>query len=506
MNLLTQTQGYVLTALFGIAMVSVTWFVSRDPRWKHTATGFLVAGRDVPWYLAAPSIAASWIWAPALFVSVQKAYELGLPGIFWFTAPNILALVIFAFLAPRVRARIPGGYTLPDWIKYRLADRKVHVIYMIPYIWYQIMAVTVQLFVGGMMLNFLTGIPLNIVMILMLAIAILYSLISGLRASVITDFLQMAFIILGGIIILPWVATAAGPGSISKGLGGLANNTNILDPKVAFSFGIVTSIGLIAGAISDQQYWQRSFAIRRSQLVPSFVVGGILFGIVPIALSILGFIAANPDMGISLPEGTGLPMIGIATVAKLLPTWAAVFFVIMLLAGLCSTLDSALCAASSLYAIDMVSLNKPEQDVLRKERLGLPMNDSDVKVKGQLDHKTMGRARAAMFGIAILGLITAFIVQHLFSLDRLWWIFNGVASCFVVPTVLSIYYDRLSAKGVLYGILGALVGMVVFVYGNWIQNDVVTVFSAVFIIVISLVFCLVFKSEIPWNPSAEGQL
>jgi Na+/proline symporter len=499
MEVLTQSQGFILIAFFGVAMILLTWIVSRDPRWKHTGTGFLVAGREVSWTLAAPSIAASWIWAPALFVSVQKAYELGLPGIFWFTAPNVLALVVFAFLAPSIRRKIPGGYTLPDWILYRLNNKKVHSIYMIPYLWYQVMAVTVQIFVGGMMLNFMTGIPLNMVMILMLIISLAYALISGLRASVVTDFIQMAFIIIGGLIILPWVVSSAGPGAINKGLGGLAGNVNILDPKVAFSFGIVTSIGLIAGAISDQQYWQRSFAIKRTHLVPSFVVGGILFGIVPIALSILGFIAANPEMGISLPEGTGLPMIGIATVVKLLPTWASIFFVIMLLAGLCSTLDSGLCAASSLYAIDMVPHSEAENEFLRKERVGGEMTEDDLKVKESLDRKTMKRARIAMFGIAIIGLLTAFIVKHLFSLDRLWWIFNGVASCFAVPTVMSVYYRHLSAKGVLYGIIGASIGMIFFIYGNWIKNDIVTVISAIFIIAISLICCFLFKSKTPWN-------
>ncbi len=499
MTVISQPAGYVLILVFGLVMVGLTYLLSRERRWKHTGVGFLVAGREVRWPLAAPSIAASWIWAPALFVSVQKAYELGLPGIFWFTVPNILALVIFAFLAPAVRRRIPGGYTLPDWIRYRLDDPIVHKVYLVPYIWYQIMAVCVQLFVGGMMLNFLTGIPLNIIMVLMLVISLAYALISGLRASIVTDLIQMVFIIIGGIIILPWVASAAGPGAIAKGLGGLAGNTNILDPKVAFSFGIVTSIGLIAGAISDQQYWQRSFAIKRDHLIPSFVVGGILFGIVPIALSILGFIAANPEMGISLPEGVGLPMIGVATVVKLLPTWASMFFVIMLLAGLCSTLDSALCAASSLYAIDMAKLSDAEREVLRKERIALEFTDEDKEAKKLLDKKTVGRSRIAMFGIAIIGLITAFIVQHLFSLDRLWWIFNGVASCFAVPTILSLYYDRLSAKGVLYGILGSLVGMVFFVYGNWVQNDLITVFSAIFIIVISLVCCLTIRRKTPWE-------
>lgn len=502
MSILTTTQGYVLIALFGVAMVAITYLVSREKRWKSTGVGFLVAGREVPWTLGAPSIAASWIWAPALFVSVQKAYELGLPGIFWFTAPNILALVIFAWLAPRIREKIPGGYTLPDWIRHRFADSKLHKTYLVPYIWYQVMAITVQIFVGGLMLNFLTGIPLNVVMILLLTVGLSYSLISGLRASIVTDVLQMVFILVGCSIVLPWVVSAAGPGAIRGGLGGLVGKTNILDPGIAFSFGIVTSIGLIGGAVSDQQYWQRSFAIKKSHLKRSFVWGGLMFGIVPVALSVLGFIAANPEQGISLPDGTGLPMIGIATVVKLLPVWASVFFVVMLLAGLCSTLDSGLCAAASLYAIDIAKLSKPERDVLRKERVGLELNDQDLQVKVGLDAATMTRSRMAMIGIAAAGLITAFIVQHLFSLDRLWWIFNGVATCFVVPTVLSVFWDRLSSKGAFYGILASLVGMVFFVYGNWVKSDLITVFSAIAIVAVNLAFCVAFRRPTPWMDNA----
>ena len=108
-----------------------------------------------------------------------------------------------------------------------------------------------------------------------------------------------------------------------------------------------------------------------------------------------------------------------------------------------------------------------------------------------------------MFGIAVVGLATAFIVQHLFSLDRLWWIFNGVATCFVVPTVLSVFWDRLSAKGAFYGILASLVGMVVFVYGNWVKNDVITVVSAIAIVGVNLAFCLAVKRPTPWTES-EG--
>jgi len=498
MNSLSQTTGYWLIILFGIAMILLTYFASRSERWK-SGTGFLVAWREVPWWLASPSIAASWIWAPALFVSVQKSYELGLPGIFWFTAPNILALVVYAFLGPKIRSIIPGGYTLPDWIRFRLGN-KVHKVYMIPYIWYQAMAVTVQIFVGGLMLNYLTGIPLNPLMILLLVICLIYSLISGLRASVVTDFVQMAFMILGALTIPIWVANRVGWDQVQNGFGGLAGNSNMLDPHVAFSFGIVTSIGLIAGSISDQQYWQRAFAIKRTHLVRSYVVGGILFGIVPILLSILGFVAASPASGIAMPHGAGLPMIGIEVVVRFLPLWAAVFFVIMLLCGLMSTLDSGMCAASSLYAIDIAPMTPEQRDVLLKEKTGGTLTEHEQRIKDKIDQQTIRSARFGMYGISVIGLLLAFVVQYLFSLDRLWWIFNGVATCFVVPTVMSLYYKRLSAKGVLYGIYGAIIGMIAFIYGNWIQNDIITVFSALFIISISFVCCISLKSPTPWKP------
>lgn len=101
-------QSYLLLAVFGIVIILFTYFFARWGRWK-TKDGFLVANRNVGWILGGFSIAASWIWAPALFVSVQMAYQKGLAGIFWFTLPNILSLTIFAFLGPRIRKKNAAG-------------------------------------------------------------------------------------------------------------------------------------------------------------------------------------------------------------------------------------------------------------------------------------------------------------------------------------------------------------------------------------------------------------
>jgi len=499
MNILTESQGYLFLALFAIAMIALTLLVSKNKSWTSTQIGFLKAGSKVPWGIGSFSIAASWIWAPALFVSVQKSYELGLSGMFWFTFPNILALLIFAWLAPKIRKRLPGGYTLPDWIRYRFKDERIHKIYLFIYFWYQVMAVTIQIFVGGLLISFFTGIPLNYVMIILLLIGLSYSLISGLRASIITDFLQMLMIFGVGIIIIPWtISSGGGWETVEKGFGGLANNSNIFNWGVVYSFGIVSTIGLIAGAISDQQYWQRSFAIKKNHLVKSFVWGGILFGIVPLTLSVLGFMGANPDLGIKMPESVQLPMIGVAVVGKLLPTWAAVLFIIMLMSGLSSTLDSGFAAGASLWAIDSVRLSKSEKEVLRKERLGTVLSSEEEKIKIELDHKTPQRARYAMIGLAIIGLVVALIVEYVpnFGLDKLWWVFNAIASMAVVPTILGLYWDKLSAKGVLLGFIGSFIGIIGFIWGNAIGNTNLIVFSAVFIIIISLVMNLAFPSKV----------
>src|SRR3989344_900983 len=475
---LTASQGYLLLAIYGVFMIAITYFFARWKRYR-SIQGFLVAGRDVKWWLGATSIASSWIWAPALFVSVQFAYQQGLPGIFWFTFPNIIALLIYIWLAPKIREKMPHGYTLPQYIKHRLQSEKVHKIYLFPYFFYQLMAITVQLFAGGSLVSLLTGIPLTIVMPILAVIALVYTLISGLEASIITDFVQLAMIFVIGAIILPMTwAAAGGSSAISAGLNGIEGIKNIFDPGVAFSLGIVTAIGLIAGAISDQQYWQRTFAIKKNQLVKAFVVGALLFGIVPIALSTLGFLAANPALNIVLPEGVDVSMIGVQTVANLLPTWAVFAFVVMLLAGLSSTLDSGLSAASSLWV-------------------------TDVK-KSKTDDEAIKSARAAMIGITIVGLAIAYAVYFIpqFGLFHLWWIFNTIAACIVVPTILSLYWSKLDARGVFWGGLVAfVVGLPLFIYGNVIDNPVWTVGASLFIIAISTVFCLAMPRKTAWKPA-----
>lgn len=478
MHFVSQSTGYWFLAIFAVAITLITYYFSRWQGWR-TKAGFLLANRKVGWVLGGFSIASSWIWAPALFVSVQVAYQMGLAGIFWFTLPNILALVIFAIFAPRIRSRLPEGYTFTQYIKYRLQSRRVHKIFLFPFFFYQLMAVVVQLFAGGSLLALLTGIPLTIIMPILAVIVLIYTLISGFQASVVTDFVQLGLIYVIGIVILPlaWHA-AGGAHAIGAGIHGIQNIGSMFDAGVAFSFGIVTAIGLIAGSISDQSNWQRAFAVKEGKVVKAFIFGSILFGIVPIALSTLGFLGANPALHIALPQGIDSSMIGVQAVATLLPFWAVTLFVVMLLAGLSSALDAGLSAASSLWVTDVV---KPKDD-----------------------SHTIKAARLSMVGITILGLLIslgAIYIPH-FGLQQLWWVFNTIAACVMVPTVLSLYWNKLDERGVFWGVLVSFViGIPLFIYSNIINKPGWIVGSSLFIVIISTLFCLLMPKKI--NNSKE---
>lgn len=496
---LSPTAGLILLAVFGVLMLLLTLVVSRAAIWGHTRSGFLYAGRNVGGLVAGFSIAASWIWAPALFVSVQKSYELGLAGLFWFTAPNVLAVLIFALMGPAIRKRVPGGFSIPDWIRHRFQDENAllvniaHKLYLIPFFWYQVMAVTVQIFVGGLILNYLTSIQLELAMGILLLIVIIYAVISGLRASIITDFVHLSAILIGLILVIPWFINTVGPAQIAAGFAGTSGSTNVLDPGIAFSFGIVTSIGLLAGSIADQQFWQRVFSIRRASIVRAFIIGGVLFGIVPVALSVLGFAAAAPGSPVIPPPGTELPMIGIASILHYLPLWVAVVFVVMLLSALTSVVDSGFAAAASLYAIDVRNSGNASKAELAKDRQSDSIESIETPESRKRQDRIVRDGRIAMVVLALVSYGVALLVKDIFPLDRLWWLFNGVATMFVVPTILSIFWSRLRVGGVIAGIVGALIFMVGFIYGNYVQNNEIVVYSALGMVAINLLCCVIFS-------------
>lgn len=91
----------ILEAYFVIMMIASYCLTQKESSLK----GFIVGNRQMGTVKSAMSIAATWIWAPALFVSAEKAYSNGWPGLFWFLVPNILCLLAFVPLPDEYGSR-----------------------------------------------------------------------------------------------------------------------------------------------------------------------------------------------------------------------------------------------------------------------------------------------------------------------------------------------------------------------------------------------------------------
>ncbi len=158
-------------------------------------------------------------------------------------------------------------------------------------------------------------------------------------------------------LVVPWtIHRAGGLGVVVAGLGGHSGALrNLFDPGVAYSFGIIVSLGLLAGPIGDQQHWQRALSVDAGKVRRAFILAAALFAVVPLCLGLLGFVGAGlAQQGVLTVADPQL--VGPTVVGELLPRAVLALFLIMLLAGLTSTMDSALVAASSLGAIDVVKL------------------------------------------------------------------------------------------------------------------------------------------------------
>lgn len=105
--------GFIVLVAYTLLMLGVSYLLTRR---QTTLQGFLVGNRRMGTIKSAMSIAATWIWAPALFVSAEKAYSNGWPGLFWFLVPNILCLLFFIPYAERIRKQMPDGITISGYM------------------------------------------------------------------------------------------------------------------------------------------------------------------------------------------------------------------------------------------------------------------------------------------------------------------------------------------------------------------------------------------------------
>jgi Na+/proline symporter len=183
-------------------------------------------------------------------------------------------------------------------------------------------------------------------------------------------------------------------------------------------------------------------------------------------MSVLGFVAAgNPAAAPAVHAGALSPQqVGPEVIRTLLPPWGAVIFMVMILSGLSSTGDSALCAGSSLVAVDIfgryIRPDAPPETLLRMTRF-------------------------AIAGMSVLAVTIAMIPG--ITILSLFLFYGTLRSSTLMPTLLILFNARVTAVGVFRGVvLAILFGLPVYLTGQWTGNIHLKVGANIGIILISL--------------------
>nr|VFJ87834.1 MAG: Na+/proline symporter [Candidatus Kentron sp. LFY] len=476
--MLTSQQGYLIFVLYGMFFITLVYMLRER---QASMDDFLLMRRKLGVVNGSLSIAVSWVWAPAVFICSLQAFTKGLPGIFWFTVPNILCFFVFVPIALKLRETLPKGYTVSEIFKFKFPETHLpHSASLLVTFGYQLGAIIINCVAGATLISLLSGIPYTMGVLMMAGVALAYSLISGLRASVLSDVIQMAMILGIAFMIVPWVTVESGGlDTILTGIGGVTGEyDSVFNLQVAYTFGIAMTIGLISGPVADQMFSQRAFAAKKDAIKKIFIFGGLLFGLVPITLSLLGFIGAaesqTGNISVSDPQ-----MVGPEVINHFLPKWALILFSLMAFSGLTSTLDSALCAIGSLTT-----------------------NDIKPRFNGLKSMDPVLVARLGMTAFAIIGVGIALLQP------KLLWVFlvyGALASSIFIPIILALFWNGLSAKGAFMGIAGGIaIGTPLSIYANVTENTDLIVASA--IIGLGLAGVLAWLFSVLGTRNAEGHM
>ncbi len=426
-----------------------------------TTETFHIADRKIGIFQGAMSIAATWIWAPALFTSAEKAYLNGWPGLFWFLAPNVLCLLLFIPFARRIRNQMPQGITLSAYMAQKYQSKAVHGIYLLALVALSVLSTAVQLLAGAKILATITGWPFWILTLALALIAFAYAQYSGIKASVLTDSLQMLFMLLFAALFVPlaWQKTG-GLANLLNGLAGFSGEyTALWDAnglQIFLAFGLPGAVGLLAAPFADQCFWQRAFAIREERLASAFKLGSILFALVPLAMGMLGFMAAGTCY---VAQDNGL--VNFELISSLLPDWAMLPFLFMVISGLLSTVDSNLCAVASLTSDFNLNLREAKAAML-----------------------ALLAAAIAIANIPGLGVTDLFLV------------YGALRATTMLPTVLTLLARPLKAGAVFAGIVSAmLIGIPLFVIGLLVGNVMLQTVGSLCALLLSGLISLVGSSR-----------
>ncbi|EIF00274.1 sodium:solute symporter family protein [Saccharomonospora glauca] len=428
------------TVLLLVGFYGLTYLMTRTIKEKkENVDGFMVSNNAVGFGISAASMTATWVWAASFYASATSGYSYGLSGPVHYGLWGALMILCIYPFGRRFRELAPRAHTLAEMMRAR-HGKSSQLILAFSNIAGSVISLTANFTAAGALVEVLT--PFDFMHgVLAVAIGVLaYTLWSGFRASVLTDYAQLVAMMLAAALIIPMVFFAAGGTDvIDEGMLKITDEQADFFSGTAFlEQGAPYLAAVLAYAVGNQTIAQRLFAVRKDKIKATFVTATLGYAGTVIGLGMIGLVALmvglqpmNGDMNNIIPQ----------MASEYLPAVMIALLFIMVIGSLSSTADSDLAALSSLVMTDIYGRNLARNKAKPETMLLI--------------------GRLTMVGATALGVM---IAMTKFDILDLLVFMGGLWGALVFPVIVSCFWDRINN---LAFTASAIAGVVFFVVARF---------------------------------------
>ena len=436
MDLLGSSTALSATAVVLLLLVFYggTMYMSmRIARKEENADSYMTAGHKIGFGISAASMTATWIWASSMYASVNSGYLYGVSGPIHYGLWGALMILFIYPFGKRIRKVAPQAHTLAE-VMFARHGRSSQLMLAGSNILGSVISLTSNFIAGGALIAMLSPFSFIQGVIVIAAGVLLYTLWSGFRASVLTDFAQVLAMLGAVVIIVPAMFFFLGGTDLF--VSGAQNLTpqqqSFFSSDAFLNQGAPYIAAVLAYAIGNQTIAQRLFAVREDLIKPTFITATIGYGATIIGIGMVGVLALYA--GISPVDGDPnnlLPQVA----AEYLPGLLVAVFFIMIIGSLSSTADSDLAAMSSIAMTDVYGQSMRSRGLIPNPRTML----------------TIGRITMILATVAALVFanIRFNILDLLVFVGALW-------GALVFPVIASFYWKKVTNSAFTVSVLVAL--------------------------------------------------
>lgn len=423
-------------------------------RKQKSTEDFFLAGRRMPWLIVAMSMYASLTSAVTYMGLPATAHDENISLIVvCIISPIVAPFLILLFYPFYTRLRVTTSYEYIGKRFGRPARYATSALFLLARLGW----LGTVIYAPAMALSVVTGLPVRVTILLMGAIATVYTVLGGVSADIWSDVVQFV-VMVGGAI---WVAVTLVNG-VPEGVSGIldaagaAGRLQVLDWKMSLTemsgviVGVTFFFQLLQDYGTDQTTVQRlmatpslkgvSKAIVFNAGVDAVMVGLLLF----IGIGIFAFSRANPGF---VAEGVSGDKLFPYYIIHALPDGVSGLLIAAILAAAMSSMDSGISSLATVVVHDFV---RPLRRTRRSERQDL----------------RLARGLTLMFGV--FGTLVALYV--IASFDRIIEAYTTIISLFNGPILALFLLGVLTRRGRFEGwVVGAVSAIVA---TRWLQVSV----------------------------------